>query len=57
MLFALDGFKARPTIDIDLLGERISNDMENLQEVFRNVCSVECEDDGVYFDAASSWSQ
>lgn len=57
LLFALDGFKARPTIDIDLLGERISNDMENLQEVFRNVCSVECEDDGVYFDAASSWSQ
>lgn len=53
LLFALDGFKARPTIDIDLLGERISNDMENLQEVFRNVCSVECEDDGVYFDAAS----
>ena len=26
LLFALDGFKARPTIDIDLLGERISND-------------------------------
>ena len=30
LLFALDGFKARPTIDIDLLGERISNDRENL---------------------------
>ena len=26
LLYALDGFKARPTIDIDLLGERISND-------------------------------
>ena len=25
LLFALDGFKARPTIDIDLLGERINN--------------------------------
>ena len=25
LLFALDGFKARPTIDIDLLGERICN--------------------------------
>ena len=26
LLYALDGFKARSTIDIDLLGERISND-------------------------------
>ena len=26
LLYALDGFKAQPTIDIDLLGERISND-------------------------------
>ena len=34
LLFALDGFKARPTIDIDLLGERISNDRDSLKEVF-----------------------
>lgn len=53
LLFALDGFKARPTIDIDLLGERISNDRENLKEVFQKVCGIECEDDGVIFDAAS----
>ena len=26
LLYALDGFKTRSTIDIDLLGERISND-------------------------------
>lgn len=53
LLFALNGFKARPTIDIDLLGERISNDRESLKEVFQKVCGVECEDDGVYFDADS----
>lgn len=35
LLFALDGFKARPTIDIDLLGERISNDRDSLKEVFQ----------------------
>lgn len=52
-MFALDGFKARPTIDIDLLGERISNDRENLKEVFKKVCNIECEDDGVIFDATS----
>ena len=53
LLFALDGFKARPTIDIDLLGERISNDRENLKEVFRKICGIECDEDGVKFDAAS----
>ena len=52
-LYALDGFKARPTIDIDLLGERISNDRDSLKRVFQKVCSVECEDDGVRFDADS----
>ena len=44
LLFALDGFKARPTIDIDLLGERINNDRDNLKEVFQKVCAIECED-------------
>ena len=53
LLFALDGFKARPTIDIDLLGDRISNDRENLKEVFQKVCGIECDEDGVTFDAAS----
>ena len=53
LLFALDGFKARPTIDIDLLGERISNDRDNLKEAFQKVCAIECEDDGVTFDATS----
>ena len=53
LLFALDGFKARPTIDIDLLGERISNDRNNLKEVFRKICRIECEKDGVTFNADS----
>lgn len=53
LLFALDGFKARPTIDIDLLGERISNDRNNLEAVFQKVCRIECEEDGVIFDANS----
>lgn len=53
LLYALDGFKARPTIDIDLLGERICNDRENLKDVFQKVCGIECEDDGVSFDASS----
>ncbi len=51
LLFALDGFKARPTIDIDLLGERISNDQENLRKAFHDICSIACDEDGVIFDA------
>lgn len=53
LLFALDGFKARPTIDIDLLGERISSDRDNLRNIFQKILSVECIDDGVTFDVAS----
>ena len=43
LLFALDGFKARPTIDIDLLGERISNERNffMVQTSFSNLnCSL-----------------
>jgi predicted nucleotidyltransferase component of viral defense system len=53
LLFALDGFKARPTVDIDLLGEKISNDQENLYKAFCNICSIACEEDGVVFDVGS----
>lgn len=53
LLFALDGFKARPTIDIDLLGDRISNDQKHLSNVFKEICSISCEEDGVLFDEES----
>lgn len=53
LLFALDGFKSRPTIDIDLLGERVSNDRENLHKAFRSICEITCEEDGVTFDPTS----
>lgn len=53
LLFALDGFKARPTIDIDLLGERISNDRDNLKAVFEKICAINCVADGVSFDPSS----
>lgn len=53
LLYALDGFKTRPTIDIDLLGEQISNDRNNLRNVFQQICSIKCADDGVTFEASS----
>ena len=44
MLYAHRGDAARPTLDLDFLGERISRDKESLIKVFRNICSIPCED-------------
>jgi len=37
-LFSMTGFTGRPTRDIDFLAYQISNDMENIKEVFRKIC-------------------
>ena len=44
-IYAMQGLKSRPTIDVDLLGMQISNDIEALCEVFRQICAVESEDE------------
>ena len=40
----------RPTMDIDLLGRNISNDVEAMRAVTRDVCSQQVERDGVVSD-------
>jgi predicted nucleotidyltransferase component of viral defense system len=53
MLFLLWGMdEHRPTRDADLLGFG-ENDVENLASIFREVCRVEVEDDGLRFDPDS----
>jgi predicted nucleotidyltransferase component of viral defense system len=53
MLFALwTGEMHRPTRDLDLLGFGDAS-QEHLGEVFRALCAVEAEDDGLSFDAGS----
>lgn len=37
LLYALEKEYARPTLDIDFLGLNISNDLESLKEVFRDM--------------------
>lgn len=49
LLFAYEKFAARPTLDIDFLGENISNDGENIMHAFQKICSVDYPDDGVRF--------
>lgn len=49
-LYALfDGEYARATTDIDLLAQRIPNDVEEMKKVFNDIFSIEC-DDALRFD-------
>ena len=52
LLFAHERFLARPTIDIDFLGERISRDKDNIRRTFIEILSVPCAEDGVTFDTS-----
>lgn len=49
LMYAYERFAARPTLDIDFLGTHISNDGEHIAEAFREICAVECVEDGVRF--------
>lgn len=51
LMYAYERFAARPTLDIDFLGTHISNDGERIAEAFREICSVDCKEDGVQFDS------
>lgn len=53
LLYAHDGFQARPTLDIDFMARHISNDANNIKAVFQKICNIECEEDGVTFDGDS----
>lgn len=49
-LYALfEGEYARATMDIDLLAQRISNDVDEMKKIFHDIFSIEC-DDALRFD-------
>ena len=50
LLFAYGKFKARPTKDIDFLGDRIRRDKETIRKAFREICTIQCPEDGLTFD-------
>ena len=50
LLFAHDRFAARPTRDMDFLGDHISRDKENIRRIMLEICSITCEEDGVTFE-------
>ena len=44
---------ARPTKDIDFLGEKIPNTVQNVVALVKEICRVEVEPDGILFDPES----
>ena len=49
LLYAHKRFMARPTLDIDFMGQHIENDKENVKKVFAEICATPYRQDGVTF--------
>lgn len=50
LLYAMDGWDSRPTVDVDFMAMQISRDRDYLENVFKEILSIECAEDGVTFD-------
>jgi len=50
LLFAHERFAARPTRDMDFLGDHISRDKENIRRIMLEISSIACQEDGVTFE-------
>jgi predicted nucleotidyltransferase component of viral defense system len=50
LLYAFEKEFPRPTLDIDFLGVKIKNDAEHIRDVFREICALPCDEDGISFD-------
>ena len=48
-IYAIQGIKTRPTLDIDLLGQQIPNDLETLCATFRAICRIESDDEVLFY--------
>ena len=57
LMYAYERFAARPTLDIDFLGNNLSNEDENIIAVFKEICAVPFEEDGVTFDIENITAQ
>lgn len=57
LMYAYERFAARPTLDIDFLGNNLSNEGENIIAVFKEICAVPFEEDGVTFDIENITAQ
>ena len=56
-MYAYEKFAARPTLDIDFLGNNISNEGATIVATFKEICSVPYEEDGITFDTDNITAQ
>lgn len=49
LIYAYEGLEARPTMDVDFMGNNIAWDKDTLIEVFTEICSIPYPPDGVIF--------
>lgn len=52
LVYALEQETSRPTLDIDLLAEKVRIDNQSISNIFQKVCSIEYPDDGIVFKTA-----
>ncbi len=52
LLYATQGKTARPTLDIDFSGSKITNELEEIKKIFKQIATIQVNDE-VVFDAAS----
>lgn len=57
LMYAYEKFAARPTLDMDFLGNNISNEGDLIVSAFKEICAVECDKDGVVYDSGSITSR
>jgi len=50
LLYAHNGLDCRPTVDVDFMANRISRNQDELVQVFKEILSIPCPEDGVEFD-------
>ena len=40
LLYVFEGINCRPTVDIDMLAKKISNDRQKIKQIFQEICSL-----------------
>jgi hypothetical protein len=50
LLYAWEGLTTRPTLDVDLLGWQISNDLNSIKVIFQEICGIDYPKDCVIYN-------
>lgn len=52
LIYTIEREESRPTLDLDLLAEKIEADLEKIKTIFQEICEIP-SNDGVSFDPTS----